>query len=811
MSEPETSTFSDLLRHLRERSGLTQEELAERSGLSRDAISALERGRRTRPHPPTLKAIGGALGLSDADVDLLRKATRVQQPVSEPGSCQPEHRNFPTPLTSLIGRTDELNELTAILMRSNVRLVTLSGPGGVGKTRLAIELATGSDGLFPGGTAFVPLGVVWDPTLVLPTIADVLGVRNPGGRALTEQLALILGDQPFLLVLDNLEHLPEAGTTIAALIRACPHLTVLATSRAPLRLSGERDYPVQPLGTISIDSSIQDAVALFVDRAQSVKPDFTLSERNTSAVAEICRRLDGLPLAIELAAARVRVLPPEALLAKLSSGHELLSGGPRDHDIRLQSVRSAIAWSYDLLNRDEQRVFRALSVFIGGFTLQAAEAVLKAALDIEEGEAFAGVASLIDKSLLRQAGDPDGQPEFSMLQTIRGFGLAELEASSDRDPVHRAHADRMVAMAEEAALVFRHRGGDEPWPWFELLERERGNWRAALSWMHERGEVAQLLRMTAAMSWFWYIRGPLQEGRFWLERALAFPRDPSTRTVRGGALVGLGLLAWVAGEGDDALAALEESLTLEYEDRGAWWQASALLLLGIADEAAGRYAEAETRFIEARAAYLAIPHPVNAAISLSHLGVAVWAMGEPDRARLLCEESIVINREHGENWGLGRSLGYLSLIAGEQGDLIGATRALQECLEMRWQATRVRSEHGQQEGADMRWQSAVWDDVGGSLADVGVLLSRLDRPEQAARFFGAADGIRKLVGRPEPHLPERDVYEAVQSGLRQSVGTDVFDHAYASGRSFRADLALDEARALIDEVWLDLATGDLRG
>ena len=351
MVQTKVATFGDELRRLRVAAGLTQEELAEGAGLSPAAISALERGHRLYPYPQTVRALADALQLSESDARVLRAAApqrpttgRLPSPVAEISI------SLPVPPTRLVGRQRELADLRRLLIDDAARLVTLTGPGGVGKTRLAVELASELSAHFPGGVAFVSLAPVHDAALVLPTIAEALGMRDTGERALSERMSFLFRDRRFLLILDNLEHLEAASLSVAELLYRCPELEMLATSRATLRVRGEREYPVQPLGTPVDcrearlrDVTSNEAVELFVQRARAVRPDFTLTEANASAVAEICARLDGLPLAIELAAARVKVLPPEALLARLGGGLDLLTGGPLDQDARLRSMRSAIA------------------------------------------------------------------------------------------------------------------------------------------------------------------------------------------------------------------------------------------------------------------------------------------------------------------------------------------------------------------------------------------------------------------------------------------------------------------------------------
>ena len=476
-------------------------------------------------------------------------------------------RFLPAPLTAFVGRERELAGLRALLARRDVRLLTVTGPGGVGKTRLAIEAAREIADGFAAGARFVPLAPLESPDLVLPAIARTLGIgeSHHGGilRDLTEQIA----STELLLVLDNVEHLLAAGPDLVLLLAACPALTLLVTSRAALRVSGEHEFAVPPLplpverGTWTFDQiAASDAVRLFVERAEAVQAGFRLTPANAWDAAEICRRLDGLPLAIELAAARVKVFPPRALLARLERRLPLLTGGPRDAPARLRTMRDAIAWSHDLLDADEQRLFRRMAVFVGGFTLDAAIDVAGDGTLPEEA-VVEGISSLVDKSLLHPAASDDaanddlGEPRFSMLETVREFALDELARSGEEDAVRRAHAEYFRALAERAEPELRGAGQVA---WIARLETELPNLRAVLDWSLAGGEVETGLRLAGALCWFWFLRNHVAEGRAWFDRARATGREPAA--AAGKAALGAAVLAWRAAEYAMAKNYAEEAL-----------------------------------------------------------------------------------------------------------------------------------------------------------------------------------------------------------------------------------------------------------
>jgi predicted ATPase/class 3 adenylate cyclase len=449
--------------------------------------------------------------------------------------------NLPAQSTSFFARERALAALRALLDRPDVRLLTLTGPGGIGKTRLSVQLAAELLDTYAHGAFFVPLAALSDPMLVASAIAQVLGLREAGDRPLQETLLSYLRDKELLLILDNFEQVVSAAPLVGALVAGAPQLKVVVTSRRVLDLSGEQQFAVPPLTVpepqrvVSLDVLTQyEAVALFIQRAQLAKPDFVVTNDNAPAVAEICARLDGLPLAIELAAARIKVLPPAALLARLEHRLPLLTGGARDSPVRQQTMRSAIAWSYDLLHEREKVLFRRLSVFVGGCTLRAVEAVCDAQGTLGP-DVLDSISTLVDESLLRlQAGlsieqEGSGEPRFGMLDTIREYALERLAESGEGDTIRQHHAAYYLGMVDEADAQLR---GVERQLWLDRLEVEHDNLQAALGWSEtEARDTEAGSRLVGALSWFWFLRGYLKPGARWLEDALSWNYELLSSTL----------------------------------------------------------------------------------------------------------------------------------------------------------------------------------------------------------------------------------------------------------------------------------------
>ena len=648
-----------------------------------------------------------------------------EKPVRE---VEPRPTNLPMSRTGFVGREKEAAAAKELLLRQNVRLVTVTGPGGIGKTRLAVEVASGLVESFPGGIYFIPLSPLSDPGLIGSVIVQTMGIGEAGGQSPLEILRKNLQDSlraPMLFLLDNFEHLIPAAPIVAELLVMGPHLKILVTSRAALHVYGEHEFPVPPLALPDSRSmpsvevlSQYPAVALFVQRAVAAKPDFELNRENAPAVIEICARLDGLPLAIELAAARVKVLSPSSMLTRLASRLQLLTGGARDLPTRQQTLRGAIDWSYDLLNAAEQKLFRRLSVFVGGGTLEAIEAVCDTKNDLGL-DLLDGVASIVDKSLVQQVDQPQGELHFSMLETIREYALDKLTASGEEELTKRAHAAYYLVLAEEGAS---NEAGAETSEWLNCLESEHNNLLSALDWLTDTGRADWALRLGTALFRFWETREYLTEGQDRLRKILNLEGAVEPTEARARALFAVGVLAGEQGDYTAADALIEESsqiarklgdergvavclnaLAVHARDRGdvavahSLLEESLLLWRELGDQKAvarslsnlanvvklqGDYDRVGSLYAECLSIFRGLGDRTGVAWSLNYQGDVVRDQGDSAAARRLYEQGLTIFRELGDRWGIAGTLADLGSLAREQGNYPGAHSLYLESIKI---------------------------------------------------------------------------------------------------------------------------------
>jgi predicted ATPase/predicted Ser/Thr protein kinase len=620
--------------------------------------------------------------------DLARELATIRDRFSEKALQQVETRpaNLPVQRTGFVGREKELVAVKELLLRQNVRLVTVTGPGGIGKTRLAVEVANGLVESFPGGTHFVSLSSLTDPGLIASVIVQTLGIREAGGQSPLEILKKNLQDSsraPMLLLLDNFEHLVQAAPTVAELLATGPNLKIMVTSRAALHVYGEHEFPVSPLALPDSRSvpSVQvllqcPAVALFVQRAAAAKPDFELNRENASAVTEICARLDGLPLAIELAAARVKVLSPSSMLTRLSSRLQLLTGGSRDLPQRQQTLRAAMDWSYDLLSAAEQKVFRRLSVFVGGCNLEGVEAVCDTKGDLDF-DLLDAMASMVDKSLAQQVEQAKGESRFAMLETIREYALEKLEASGEGASTKRAHAAYCLVLAEEEAT---EQSGAEGAEWLERFASEHDNFRAALEWLTETGDAEWGLRLGTALFRYWEIREYLAEGRDRLGRLLKLAGAAAPTKLRTRALFAAGVLAGEQGDYASAEALIKESQDIAHELDDKTGIAVSLNALAVFARDRGDIATAHVLFETSLELWRELGDQKAVARALSNLANVLKLRGDYDRARALYEECLAIFQGLGDRTGVAWSLNSQGDVARDQGDCAGAQTLYEQGL-----------------------------------------------------------------------------------------------------------------------------------
>lgn len=705
-------------------------------------------------------------------------AIESKEPSPKPAHSQATSAaEMPQQRTTFVGRQNETEQIRDLLRDPVLRLLTLTGPGGVGKTRLAVNVASTLNGEFPGGVRFLPLATVVDPARVMPTIGTEIGIKEREDRPLVERIAQKLGDDRLLLILDNVEQVIGSAPEIATLLQANRAIVVMVTSRVPLRLTGEREFPVPPLllpapGRVTGSVSESDAASLFIKRAREVNPRFTVTESNRAAIDTICRQLDGLPLALELAAARTKVLPPEAIVQWLSSSLRLLTGGPIDQPQRQRTMRDAIAWSYGLLDSEQQAAFRRLSIFRGGFDLNAAAIVL----DDENtgGGSFAAidlVAALVEQSLVERDSVESDEPRYRMLQTIREFGLEQLAADPLEPETWQRLSAYWIGLAEEA---WAHLDSLEALGRITgRLELDHDNMRAVLDWL-EQSDRPQAFRLTGALFWFYYVRGYHAEAVLRFERVLAGSREGAAVEDVGRVLLGAGAFAHFQGKAELAVMRLNQALAVIEGSDNEWGRGFCRLVLGISAEDAENYPEAIAQFERSIVHLEAAGDYGTAASAKYHLAMVAFGQNDLALARELL--AAVLDGDGDPPRIAAWALQLRALVAVADGDLDRALVATKESLRQFGQAQYMAG-------------------ITGGFSTLAVIASFADLPEISAHFFALAERINVARGDVVTG-PERRRYDVAEVRARTAMGDVAFNAAWESTRSWTVEEGIERALEL---------------
>ena len=759
------------LKKLRTAAGMTQEELAERAGISARTVSDVERGLRTAVHRDTGHRLAAALGLADEELrsfDALAGARQASPMPVPPAGRLPQ---VPTPF---LGRTAELDTISAALQGSDVRLLTLTGPGGIGKTRLALETARRTHAFFAGGVFFVSLGEIKDASLVGPELAKAIGVVETGSN-LQELISNRLTGMRALVLLDTFEHLVAAAPLVYSLLLSSPATTLLVTSRSALRLRGEHEFPVPPLELPSATAAVSPddiarwpATALFWERARAVLPDLELDDRNAVLVADICQKLDGLPLAIELAAARVKHLPLAAVRDQLEDRLQLLVGGPLDLPLRQRAIRDTVAWSHDLLGEEVVRLFRRLSVFSGGWSLPAVESVSGARGEV--GEALDGVSSLVDQSLVVLDRN-HASARYKMLDVVREYAAQELHKAGETEEMGRRHALYYLALSEEAGPNLVRAGHQE---WFVRLDVERSNLRRAMAWAIEQGETVLALRYTVALWRYWRQLGEYVEGRRWSEAAVGMAGEAPS-SLRAKALGAAAALAWPQGDYDRMADLAAEAIELARQSEDPMDVRDALTVKGMVAMGQGRYAEAVERFREC----LTICRPLGLSwqLATSHLnlGTSLMVSGSPEEAEATFEEGLEIYRRLGDDIFAARITIAIAQAALAQNDIERADGLVRSALA-------AFAEHAERQG------------IAQGLETSAAVAAAHEDPDRAATLGGAAAAVRETIAaRAAPF--ELAIIGPFLERIQKAADKELWHGAWEAGRAMDAEAAVAYALA----------------
>jgi predicted ATPase/transcriptional regulator with XRE-family HTH domain len=844
--------FPIWLKQRRRALDLRQEDLAERIGCSASTIRKFELGER-RPSRQIAELLVASLGVSPEERPAFISFARGQGSVPEPGSSvaapvAAHATNLPISLTSLIGREREIEAIHRLIVPAKVRLLTLTGPPGIGKSSLSLQVAHDVLDSFGDGVYFAGLASIAEPDLVTITIAHALGVQQKAGESLLRSIQQAFGGKKILLLLDNFEQILDASPAVLELLGACPHLQILVTSREALHVQGERQFQVpvlvtadpQHLPPLDVMRDIP-AVALFIERAQEVKPDFVLSEQNAGAVAAVCARLDGLPLAIELAAARIRLFSPHEMQARLQDeGREsrltLLTGGPRNLPARHHTLRTAIGWSYILLSEGEQILFARLGVFVGGCTLAAAAAICNPK-DIAQAQAESDVSkgpgreqtpvyateekleSLLDKNLVkREEGvavanergeETGGESRFSMLELIREYSLERLRTSEEEEDIRRLHAEYYLTFAEVADVELRRANSIL---WLDKVGQEHDNIRAALRWLLNSGNATLAVQLTGAMYNFWFLRAHFSEGRRWLMEALAAGGD-APELLRARALSALGSLAQQEDDHKEATAWFEESLALY---RKAVDKAGIMKVLKYMAFTAMNLGDQERAIALGKEGLALGFDPVLRleSIRLSYTaGGAALFQGDFVQAEEFITKAVALSREEGVEEYLAAGLNIMGLIAHYQGDYARAQAFYDQSLSIARrlgyqhhlveltlnmadlaliQGDTVRAAPLVAEGLRVGVEIGSKRGIAEGLEGLAWLVGTTGQPERAARLFGAAEALRELASLPLPAFA-RAADECSVSTVRVQMDEEAFTKAWAEGRAMSMEQAVEYA------------------